>query len=27
FPKNENVLLNANSEAEYKEALEKIAVD
>ncbi len=27
FPKNENVLLNANSKAEYKEALEKLAVD
>ncbi len=26
FPKNENVLLNANSEAEYKEALEKLAI-
>ena len=25
FPKNESVLLNANSEAEYKEALEKLA--
>jgi molybdopterin-guanine dinucleotide biosynthesis protein A len=26
FPKNENVLLNANSEAEYKEALEKLRI-
>ena len=26
FPKNENVLLNANSEEEYKEALEKLAI-
>lgn len=26
FPKNENVLLNANSEKEYKEALEKLSV-
>ena len=26
FPKNENVLLNANSEEEYKEALEKLSV-
>lgn len=27
FPKNENVLLNANSEADYKEALEKLTID
>ncbi len=26
FPKNENVLLNANSEEEYKQALEKLAI-
>jgi len=27
FPKNESVLLNANSEEEYKEALEKLVVE
>lgn len=27
FPKNESVLLNANSEEEYKEAMEKLALD
>ncbi|MFS4448904.1 molybdenum cofactor guanylyltransferase [Maribacter sp. 2307UL18-2] len=27
FPKNANVLLNANSEAEYKEALDKLSVE
>lgn len=27
FPKNENVLLNANSEEEYKEAIQKLTID